>query len=37
MKIFGVSVWLILMLLAAYWLGKRYPNIFASVPLLNKM
>ncbi len=33
MKIFGISVVTILIVVAAYWLGSRYPSL---VPLVGK-
>lgn len=36
MRIFGVSVTTIVVLVAVFWLGTRFPNAFGSLPLLGK-
>lgn len=37
MRIFGFSVWTILILIAAFVLGAKRPDLLAKVPLLNKL
>ncbi len=35
MKVMGFSVTTILVLVAVFWLGTKFPNTFARVPVLG--
>ena len=37
MKIFGVSIWLVVMLLAAFTIGAKNPALLTRIPFLNKI
>lgn len=36
MKIFGLSLFAILVYVFVFWLGTRFPNAFGSLPVIGK-